>query len=91
MNDLSVFKIVLEKLIYIIEIFIFIRAILSFVVRDTNNIITSFVFQVTEPILSPFRELLRKLNINTGMMDFSPLLAILFLSFLSRILNTLIR
>ena len=61
---------VLEKLIYIVETLIFIRAILSFIVRDTGNAITSFIFQVTEPILSPFRELLRRLKIDTGMIDF---------------------
>lgn len=87
---MSVLKIALEKLIYIIETLIFIRAILSFIVRDMNNVIVSFVFQVTEPILSPFKELLRKLKIDTGMIDFSPLLAILFLSFLSRIINIII-
>ncbi|WIV10785.1 YggT family protein [Proteiniborus sp. MB09-C3] len=87
---MTVLKVALEKLIYIIETLIFIRAILSFIVRDTNNAITSFVFQVTEPILLPFRELLRKLKIDTGMMDFSPLLAILFLSFLSTIINTIL-
>lgn len=77
----------LERLIYIVETLIFIRAILSFIVIDTNNAITSFIFQVTEPVLSPFREILRRLKVDTGMIDFSPLLAILFLSFLSRIIN----
>ncbi|WP_352419938.1 YggT family protein [Proteiniborus sp.] len=83
---MSIIKVILYRLIYIIETLIFIRAILSFVARDFNNSIISFVFQVTEPILSPFRELIRRLNINTGMIDISPLLALLFLSFLSRIL-----
>ncbi len=87
---MGVLKIALEKLIYIVETLIFIRAILSFVMRDTNNTIISFVFQVTEPILSPFRELLRRLKMDTGMIDFSPLLAILFLSFLSRIINVIV-
>lgn len=87
---MGVLKIALEKLIYIAETLIFIRAILSFVMRDTNNTIISFVFQVTEPILSPFRELLRRLKMDTGMIDFSPLLAILFLSFLSRIINVIV-
>jgi YggT family protein len=34
---------------------------------------------MTEPVLGPAQTLLAKLNINTGMIDFSPLLAILFL------------
>lgn len=77
---------ILFRLIFIIETLIFIRAIISFIARDTRNPIASFVFRVTEPILSPIRELIRKLNINTGMIDFSPLLALLLLSLLSRIL-----
>lgn len=85
-----VLKIALDKLIYIIETLIFIRAILSFIVRDMNNAVFSFIYNVTEPILSPFRELLSKLRIDTGMIDFSPLLAILFLTFLSRIINILL-
>lgn len=88
---MSAIKVALDKLIYIVEILIFIRALLSFIAGDRSSTITSFVFQVTEPILSPFRELIRKLNIDTGMIDFSPLLAILFLSFLSRILDLVIR
>ncbi|SCG83527.1 hypothetical protein DW1_1959 [Proteiniborus sp. DW1] len=84
---MGVLKMALERLIYIVETLIFIRAILSFIVIDTNNAITSFIFQVTEPVLSPFREILRRLKVDTGMIDFSPLLAILFLSFLSRIIN----
>jgi len=87
---LSVLKIALDRIIYIIETLIFIRIILSFIVRDRSNTIANFIFQVTEPILSPFRELLRKLKIDTGMMDFSPLLAILFLSFISRAINVII-
>lgn len=87
---MGIIKVILDRIIYIIETLIFIRAILSFITRDTNNAIISFVFQVTEPILSPFRELIRKLNINTGMIDFSPLLAILFLYFLSKFLNVFI-
>lgn len=85
-----VLKTALDKLIYIIEMLIFIRAILSFIVRDMDNVLFSFVYSVTEPILSPFRELLNRLRIDTGMLDFSPLIAILFLSFLSGIINTLL-
>lgn len=91
MDSLRVFKIALDKLIYIIEVLIFLRAILSFIVRDINNPIVSFVYQVTEPVLAPFRKLINKLNINTGMIDFSPLVALLFLSLLSNLLNTFIR
>lgn len=87
---MGVLKLALLRLIYIIETLIFLRAILSFVAQSTNNTIISFVFNVTEPILAPFRELIRKLNIDTGMIDFSPLLAILFLSLLSRIINSIL-
>ncbi len=45
---------------------------------------------MTEPILGPIRELIYKLGIDTGMFDFSPLIAVLLfqiiLSFLRAIL-----
>lgn len=73
-----------------IEILIIARIILSFVIRDLNNPLVHLVYQLTEPILAPFRKLIYKLGINTGMFDFSPLLAFLFLDLLSSILNRIL-
>lgn len=85
-----ILKISFNKLVQVIELLIIIRMFLSFITRDFSNPIVSFIYQVTEPLLAPFRELISKLNINTGMLDFSPLLAIMFLNFISFLLDVLI-
>lgn len=61
---------------------------MSFIIRDLGNPLFNFIYQITEPILAPFRNLINKLGINTGMIDFSPLLAFLFLDLLSYILKS---
>lgn len=66
-------------LINIIEISIVFRIVLSFLNPGNRGIFTRFVYEVTEPVLAPAKGLLDKLRINTGMFDFSPLVAILFL------------
>ncbi|OLS01693.1 YggT family protein [Tissierella creatinophila] len=74
-----VFYKALEILIKLIEFLIVIRILLSFINLRVNSSIGEFIFNLTEPILSPARNLIAKLNINTGFFDFSPLLAILLL------------
>ena len=74
-------------LINLIEFLIVVRIILSFINVGSDNFIGDFVFNMTEPILSPARNLIAKLNIDTGFFDFSPLLAI----FLLRIISSIVR
>ncbi|WP_313756383.1 YggT family protein [Tissierella sp.] len=69
----------IEILIKLIEGLILVRIVLSFLNIHSENLFTRFVYELTEPVLGPARELIAKLRINTGMLDFSPLLAILFL------------
>ncbi|WP_312906792.1 YggT family protein [Tissierella praeacuta] len=69
----------IEILIKLIEGLILVRIVLSFLNIYSENLFTRFVYELTEPVLGPTRELIAKLRINTGMLDFSPLLAILFL------------
>lgn len=66
-------------LLNIIETLIIVRILFSFLNINKPNIITKFVYEMTEPVLGPARELIQSLGIKTGMFDFSPLLAILFL------------
>lgn len=63
-------------LINIIETLIVVRIFISFLNINTNNAIVGFVYELTEPVLDPARRLIGKLGINTGMFDFSPILAI---------------
>ncbi|MBI2847184.1 MAG: YggT family protein [Chloroflexi bacterium] len=60
----------------VLSIAIFIRVILSwFPVGTPSNPFVAFVYQVTEPILTPLRQILPR----TGALDFSPLVAIVIL------------
>ncbi len=58
-----------------LSILIFIRAILSFFPVDPRNPLVEILVQVTEPILAPIRAIMPRL----GMLDLSPMIAILLL------------
>ena len=77
-------QVALLYLIRLVNYLIFARVIMSWIVRDLRNPIVHFIYQVTEPILSPFRNLLSKFGVG-GMIDFSPILALLSLQFLAGI------
>ena len=59
------------------------RAIISWVSPDPYNPIVKFLNAVTEPVLYPIR---RKIPINLGGIDFSPILVILAIIFLQSFL-----
>lgn len=64
------------------------RAILSWFVRnpyDTMGKIYSMIIRITEPILAPCRRLLSRFSM-MGMIDFSPILALIALSVINRII-----
>lgn len=69
----------ISTLIDLIEILILARIVLSFLRIESIGFITKFVYELTEPILDPARKVISKIGINTGMFDFSPILAILIL------------
>ena len=60
---------------------IFARVMMSWIVRDHSNPIVQFIYQVTEPILAPIRSFLVRLGIG-GMLDFSPIVAMLLIQLL---------
>jgi YggT family protein len=59
---------------------IFVRAILSWFIRDPRNPLVELLDQITEPILSPLRRVVPRL----GPMDITPLVAIILLQFLAQ-------
>jgi YggT family protein len=59
------------------------RAIISWVSPDPYNPIVRFLNAVTEPVLYPIR---RRLPVNLGGMDFSPVLVILAIIFIQSFL-----
>ncbi|WP_066502858.1 YggT family protein [Abyssisolibacter fermentans] len=72
--------------IEVIKYLIIARIFAGILFRDRQHPIMSFLYQITEPILEPFRKLIYKFNINTGMFDFSPLLAFLFLEIIENLI-----
>ncbi len=62
------------------------RCILSFIRHDPYNPIIKFVYDVTEPVMAPFRRLL---PMGYGI-DFSPLLAVFALGLVNKLIIQLI-
>lgn len=75
----------IESLINILELLILVRIIFSFLNIRGGGVITKFVYDMTEPILGPARALIYKTGINTGMFDFSPIVAIIILSIIQNL------
>ena len=58
------------------------RVIMSWINVSPSNPLYVIVFQLTEPILAPIRRVLPKM----GMMDLSPMIAILLITVVQRLL-----
>jgi len=63
-----------------LSILILIRVLLSWFPIDLRNPIVRLLFEVTEPILAPFRKVIPRI----GMFNLSPLAALLVTQFLQR-------
>lgn len=72
---------------YLYELLIFVRCVMSFF--PVYNKFTEWIFHATEPVLAPCRKLTDKFNINLPI-DFSPLIAILFMQLIQRLLIAII-
>ncbi len=75
----------LSILVQVLSFAVFIRAILSwFPIRPENPLVV-ILFQITEPILAPLRKVVPMI----GMMDITPLVAIIVLQLLSGLIGQL--
>ena len=72
---------VLDFLISAIFVLIFVRIILSWI-PNVRNALTQFVFDITEPILKPFRIV----NPKNSPLDFSPIIVIILLEVIRNII-----
>ena len=74
-----------------LNLMILIRVFLSWFKYNPNNKLIMLVFQLTDPVLEPFKKLSSKLGLNSGMIDFSPIISLLFLYYIVKpLLLTLI-
>jgi len=74
---------ILALLIWLLIMAIFFRAILSWFIRDPYNPIVQALNAITEPILEPLRRVIPRM----GLIDISPLVAIIVLSVISSMLS----
>lgn len=68
----------------VINFLIFVRVLLSWVHVSPHNKFVILLFQLTDPILEPFKKLSGRLGLNRGMVDFSPIIALIFLYYVAR-------
>ena len=81
----------IQILAIILMVAIFIRIILLWVGMDTRNSVVIFMHEITEPILAPIRRLVPPFAIPpNGMLDLSPLMAIILLLILSHFVTSLL-
>ena len=66
----------------VLTVAIFARAILSWFSPRTTNVAAVILFRITEPLLAPLRRIMPR----TGMIDFTPLVAIILLQLIARLL-----
>ncbi|NLM42450.1 MAG: YggT family protein [Clostridiales bacterium] len=64
----------------------FIRILLSWIRVSPYNSLVNIIYQLTDPILEPFRNLIDRAGINTGFIDFSPLIAFFVLQLLESLI-----
>jgi YggT family protein len=74
----------LGLLLQILWIAILVRVLLSWFPIDQSNPIVRIVWEITEPVLAPFRRVIPRI----GMFDLSPIAAFLVISFLAQALHT---
>ena len=71
----------------VMAVAVVIRSLLSWFPVDPNNFLVVFLVTITEPILSPLRRIVPRLD----MIDLSPMVAILLLMFISWLLQAYAR
>ena len=68
-----------ELLVLVLNLAIFGRAIMSWISPSGSDPFSAVLYQITEPILKPVRQIMP----STGMIDLSPLVALILLNVLT--------
>ena len=67
----------------LLSLAIIVRAILSWFSPRPTNVLAIILYRVTEPLLAPLRRVIPR----AGMIDFTPLAAIILLQLIARLLS----
>jgi len=78
---------VLDLLLGLYLMILFLRAVISWLPIDRNSSLVRILLLLTEPVLEPIRAILPPM----GMMDFSPMVAMLLILALRQVLAILAR
>jgi YggT family protein len=78
----------LDLLLTILGFAIIARALLSWVSIDPYNPLVQILYQITEPILAPLRRIIPPIG---GMMDITPIVALILLQVLQAIIDSTFR
>ncbi len=76
----------IDILFTLLELAILARVLLSWVRLDSYHPVVNFVYQITEPILRPLRNIIPPL----GMIDISPIVALILMDIIRRIIRAII-
>ncbi|MBN2795466.1 MAG: YggT family protein [Clostridia bacterium] len=87
---MTLILIFLHRFVSVLMFLLFARAISSWFVRDLSNPIVRFLFEVTEPMISPVRNFLQNRNLGGGMFDFSFIIVYLLLMMIQTFIATMI-
>ena len=74
-------------LFQILQFAIIIRSLLSWFNPKPDNPLVILLYEITEPILAPLRRIVPKL----GMIDITPIVAILLMSVIQQVLSSVVR
>lgn len=85
---MTIIKVSVYYFVRVVNFLILIRVLMSWFIRDPRNQFAIFIYTLTEPILSPFRQLLKKLGVG-GMLDFSPIVALLCIQLIANVIYSL--
>ena len=66
----------------LINFLLVVRVLMSWVKYNPQNRYIMLLFNLTDPLLDPFKRLLKRLNVNLEMVDLSPLVAMLAIQYI---------
>jgi YggT family protein len=73
----------LELLCEVLTLLILLRAIISWISPGQTNMLTNILYRITEPILAPLRRIIPRV----GVLDLSPLVAVILLQVIATLLS----
>lgn len=78
---------IFSAFLYILMLAIVARSLMSWFPVSQGNQFARVLFQVTEPILDPIRQLMNRLGLRFGMIDLSAMVAIILLIVMIRVVE----